>query len=175
VTDHNRTAVEIRVIIVMGVSGAGKTTVGKALAAELGWTFYEGDRFHPRSNIEKMSAGHPLTDEDRAPWLAALRQMIDDVIAGHERAVLACSALRHQYRKALTPTGPDREAVQFVYLEVPESVLRQRLASRSGHYMSAAMLPSQLATLEPPRRAEEIDGTLPVQEIVRQIRERLSV
>jgi gluconokinase len=173
VIDHSTLPVAVRVVVVMGVSGAGKTTVGKALAAQLRWKFYEGDDFHPRTNIEKMTAGHPLTDADRAPWLAALRRVIDGIIARQEHAVLACSALRHQYRKVLTPAGPDREAVRFVYLEVPKDVLHQRLATRQGHFMSAAMLDSQLATLEPPRRAEAIDGTLPVDEIVRQIREHL--
>jgi gluconokinase len=175
VKDHSTLPVAIRVVIVMGVSGAGKTTAGRALAAALRWKFYEGDDFHPRTNIEKMTAGHPLTDADRAPWLAALRQLIDGIIARQEHAVLACSALRRQYRQVLTPDGPDGEAVRFVYLDVPKKVLHDRLAMRQGHFMSAAMLDSQLATLEPPRHAETIDGTLPVDEIARQIRERLSL
>jgi gluconokinase len=175
VTDQDSTAEEIRIVVVMGVSGAGKTTVGQALARSLGWEFFEGDVFHPRVNIEKMRTGHPLTDADRAPWLAALRALIDGVIARREHGVLACSALRHQYRKMLTPEGRARNAVRFVYLEVPEDVLRQRLEQRRGHYMKPSMLASQLAILEPPTRAEAIDGTLPVDTIVRQIRQRLSL
>jgi carbohydrate kinase (thermoresistant glucokinase family) len=161
------------VIIVMGVSGAGKTTVGQALAKELGRTFYEGDDFHPPRNIEKMAAGQPLTDKDRAPWLATLRQLIDDCLTRGERAVIACSALRHQYRKLLTPEGPRGESVTFVFLDVPVDVLRARLRERKGHFMTDALLDSQLATLEPPRSAIRVDGTRPVDEIVREVRRRL--
>lgn len=171
----NRPASDVHVIIVMGVSGAGKTTVGQALARELGWTFYEGDDFHPPRNIEKMAAGQPLIDEDRAPWLAALRKLIDDVLARGERALIACSALRHRYRKQLTPEGPQRESVKFVFLDVPVAVLRERLKERRGHFMTEALLDSQLATLEPPRNALQVDGTRPIEEIVREVRRRLGL
>jgi gluconokinase len=171
----SKPASDVRVIIVMGVSGAGKTTVGRALAKALGWTFYEGDDFHPQRNIEKMAAGHPLTDEDRAPWLAALRKLIDDILTRGERAVIACSALRHQYRKQLTPDGPKRESVKFVFLDVPVAVLRERLRERQGHFMTEALLDSQLATLEPPRNALRVDGTRPVEEIAREVRRRLGL
>jgi gluconokinase len=159
----------------MGVSGAGKTTVGQALASELGRMFYEGDDFHPPRNIEKMAAGQPLTEEDRAPWLAALRKLIDAVLARDERAVVACSALRHRYRKQLTPEGRQGESLRFVFLEVPVAVLRERLRERLGHFMTEALLDSQLATLEPPRNALTIDGTRPVEEIVRDVRRRLGL
>jgi gluconokinase len=165
---------DVRVIIVMGVSGAGKTTVGHALARELGWAFYEGDDFHPPRNIEKMTAGQPLTDQDRGPWLAALRTLIDDLLARDERAVIACSALRHQYRKQLTPEAQP-QSVKFVYLDVPVAVLRERLRERRGHFMTAALLDSQLATLERPRNAIRVDGTRPVEEIVRDVRRRLAL
>jgi gluconokinase len=163
------------VIVVMGVSGAGKTTVGRALANELRWAFYEGDDFHPPRNVEKMAAAQPLTDEDRAPWLAALRRLIDDLLARGERAVVACSALRHQYRKRLTPEGQQHDAVKFVYLEVPVAVLRVRLRERLGHFMTEALLDSQLATLEPPRNALPVDGTRSVEEIVREVLQGLGL
>jgi gluconokinase len=166
---------DVHVIIVMGVSGAGKTTVGQALAKELRWAFYEGDVFHPPRNIEKMAAGQPLTDDDRAPWLAALRRLIDDLLARGERAVIACSALRHQYRKRLTPEGRQHDAVTFVYLGVPVAVLRVRLRERQGHFMTEALLDSQLATLEPPRNALPVDGTRSVEEIVREVLQGLGL
>lgn len=165
----------VHVIIVMGVSGAGKTTIGRALATGLGWTFYEGDDYHPPRNIEKMSAGQPLADEDRAPWLSALRMLIDDLLARDDRAVIACSALRHEYRKRLTPAGGQRESVRFVFLDVPAATLRQRLRQRQGHFMTDALLDSQLATLEPPRNAIRVDGTQPVAEIVRHVRQQLGL
>jgi gluconokinase len=168
-------ASDVQVIIVMGVSGAGKTTVGQALANELGWTFYEGDDFHPPRNIEKMAAGKPLTDEDRAPWLAALRTLIDETLARGGRAVIACSALRHGYRKRLTPDGQQRASVKFVFLDVPVAVLRERLRERRGHFMTDALLDSQLATLEPPRNALRVDGTRPVDEIAGDVRRRLGL
>jgi gluconokinase len=166
---------DVHVIIVMGVSGAGKTTVGRALATGLGWTFYEGDDFHPQRNIEKMAAGQPLTDEDRAPWLAALRSLIDGLLARDDRAVVACSALRHAYRKGLTPEEPRRDSVKFVFLDVPAAVLRQRLRQRQGHFMTDALLDSQLATLEPPRNALRVDGTRPVAEIILEVRRQLGL
>lgn len=162
------------VIIVMGVSGAGKTTVGRALSAALGWPFVEGDDYHPASNVEKMRHGIPLTDADRAPWLARLRGVIDETIAKGGHAVIACSALREAYRQELTPPRPVG-AVRFVLLDVPEDVLHARLAHRVGHYMPASLLGSQLATLERPADALCVDGTLPPETIVRRIREAFGV
>jgi gluconokinase len=156
----------------MGVSGSGKTTVGTALARRLGWTFVEGDDFHPARNIELMASGHPLTDGDRAPWLAALRQRIDDAIARREPIVLACSALRHSYRSVLAK-GVER-SVRFVQLEVPPEVLRERLKGRVGHYMPPELLHSQLATLEDSSTAIHVDGTKPVDVLVSEIVRALS-
>lgn len=164
-----------RFIVVMGVSGSGKTTVGRALASALGWPFHEGDAYHPAANVEKMARGEALTDEDRAPWLAALRALIASVLRAGTHGVLACSALRHSYRKALVPASVRRGEVRFVFLDVPAEVLRERLAHRSGHYMPASLLPSQLATLEPPREALRVDGTEPPDRIVATLRGRLGV
>jgi gluconokinase len=158
---------QIQIIIVMGVSGAGKTTVGRALAERLGWPFIEGDDFHPPANVAAMAAGHALTDADRAPWLTALRQRIEEILRTGGHGVIACSALKHSYRKQLV--GSDTEAVRIVQLEVPEAVLRERLERRHGHYMPASLLPSQLATLETSRSALHVDGTRPVNQIVDEI------
>ena len=142
----------------MGVSGSGKTTIGTRVAAELGWEFADGDDFHPAANVEKMRSGIPLTDADRAPWLARLRGMIADWIAAGKSAVLACSALKEEYRAELR-VAPE---LRFVYLRAPEEVLRRRLQARAGHYMKAGMLESQLAALEEPRDAVVVDvsGTM---------------
>lgn len=132
-------------IVVMGVSGCGKTTVGERLAATLGWPFLEGDRLHPKSNVDKMSAGVPLTDEDRWPWL----QAIADWIAAEERegrsTVVACSSLKRRYRDLLRSGAP---RVRFVHLHGPQSVLAERLAARKGHFFPAGLLASQYAALE---------------------------
>lgn len=156
-----------RVVIIMGVSGAGKTTVGRALADRLGWQFVEGDEFHPAANVQAMAAGHALTDADRAPWLAALRARIDAIIAANERAVIACSALKHAYRRVLAGERGGREGeVRFVQLDVPREVLRARLEARRTHFMPAALLDSQLETLEPSTTALHVDGALPVDQVV---------
>ncbi len=155
----------------MGVSGAGKTTVGRALAQALGWEFYDADDYHTPEHVAKMHRGEGLTDEDRRPWLAALCDMIAGIAHGHRHAVLACSALKQWYRTALIPADVEPGAVRFVYLDVPIEVLRDRLSDRADHYATPALLPSQLATLEPPRDALCVDGTLPVTEIVRVIRD----
>src|SRR5579884_1235439 len=130
------------IVVVMGVSGAGKTTVGRALAAALGWPFVDADDLHPAANVEKMRRGQPLDDADRAPWLAAVASTIRSMRDG----VVACSALKRAYRDLLRV----RDDVRFVYLAVDEKVLAARLAARQGHYMPPSLLPSQLATLEPP-------------------------
>ncbi len=133
-------------IVVMGVSGCGKTTVGEGLAAALGWPFDEGDRYHPAANVAKMSAHVPLTDEDRWPWLRALAGLI----AAHERkgesSVLACSSLKRAYRDLLR-TGAPR--VRFLHLHGSFEVLADRLAGRRGHFFPPDLLRSQFATLEP--------------------------
>jgi gluconokinase len=153
------------IVVVMGVSGAGKTTVGHALAVALGWPFVEADELHPPANIAKMSRGEPLDDADRAPWLEAVAARMRTL----EDGVVACSALRARYREVLA-VRPD---VRFVMLEVPPAVLAERLAQRRGHYMPASLLPSQLATLEPPADAIAVDATQPVDEVVARIRTAL--
>jgi gluconokinase len=161
--------VQPRVIVVMGIAGAGKTTVGRALADALGWAFHDADDFHPAANVGKMRAGVPLGDADRAPWLATLHDLIARIVARGEHAVLACSALRQAYREALLPAGAPA-AVAFVHLEVPASVAERRLAERPGHYMQASLVASQVATLEPPSNALCLDAELPVRELVSRIR-----
>lgn len=156
------------IVILMGVTASGKTTVGQRLAAVNGWEYAEGDDYHSEANKQKMHAGIPLTDEDRAPWLASLHE----VLLGWEQAgksgVLACSALRQAYRDTLSADIPPAH-LRFVLLEVPRAVLEDRLAHRENHYMSPALLDSQIATLETPHDALRVDGTAPVDQVVQQI------
>lgn len=159
----------------MGVSGAGKTVVGQALAQTIGWEFHDADDFHSPENVAKMHRGEGLTDDDRRPWLAALCGLIAEVVHGGRHAVLACSALKQWYRDALIPLDVDHRAVRYVHLDVPEAVLRARLAARAHHFATPALLPSQLATLELPHDALCVDGTLPVAQIVGVIREKLQL
>ena len=151
------------VLIFMGVSGSGKTTVGALFANKTGATFYEGDEFHPPENIEKMRRGIPLTDADRAKWLRTLRGIITRSLDEGEFTVLACSALKAAYRDLLR--GGDAR-VQFVYLTGPRAVLEGRLKARRGHFMPPALLDSQLATLEPPADALIISCEKSPEEIV---------
>ena len=159
------------VIILMGVSGAGKTTVGQLLASELRWEFADADDYHSVINIEKMREGIPLTDADRVSWLETLRALITTWIADGKNAVLACSALKRVYREELRIASE----VQFVYLKGTPQVLHQRLHDRRGHYMTEQMLESQLATLEEPEQAVTIDGHSSTAEIVKEIRARLAL
>jgi carbohydrate kinase (thermoresistant glucokinase family) len=135
------------VLVIMGVSGSGKSTVGIQLARRLGWVFKEGDDLHPEANIAKMRNGESLTDADREPWLAAVAAWIDGWIHDDVRGVITCSALRRSYRRYLTNGRPQ---VAFVFLEGEEAVLAARLAKRHGHFMPPSLLASQLATLEAP-------------------------
>ncbi len=135
------------IVVVMGVAGAGKTTVGELLAARLGWEFADADGFHTPENVEKMRRGQPLTDADRGPWLDRLAAGIDGWIAAKRPTVLACSALRRAYRDRL---AHGRREVLFLHLDAPRAELSARLAARRGHYMPASLLDSQLATLEQP-------------------------
>jgi len=143
------------VVLVMGVSGAGKTTVGRLLAMDLGWTFLDADDFHPAANVAKMHAGIPLTDEDRRPWLEALRRRIAGAHDRGESVVLACSALKHNYQHFLEEADPGD--VRCVFLEGPRELIRRRLEAREGHFMSPALLDSQFAALEPPDDAVRVD------------------
>ena len=139
-------------MIIFGVSGAGKTTVGKLLAREAGWRFIEADDFHPKANIEKMRAGHALTDEDRWPWLERLRQQIERSVAAGENAVLACSALKRAYRDRLR-VG---KAVKFVFLRGDYALIENQLRSRHRHFMNATLLRSQFDDFEQPQPDEHV-------------------
>ena len=160
------------VVVVMGVSGAGKTTVGTILAATLGWRFIEGDRLHPAANTDKMRAGLALTENDRAPWLAALHTEIERAVERREALVMACSALRERYRNVLRG---DCHRVRFVYLKVLQGVAEARSAARVGHFAGPALVPSQFATLEEPAEALTVDATLPPERIVLLIREAFGI
>lgn len=136
----------------MGVSGSGKTTVGKALAEALDWSFIEGDQFHSRANVDKMAKGIPLNDEDRAAWLDSLRTEIEKHLSKGRAAVVACSALKHSYREKLRVD----EQVQFVFLNIPFDVANERLSKRKGHFMPASLLESQFETLQQPQGDDSI-------------------
>jgi gluconokinase len=159
------------VILLMGVSGSGKTTVERLLALELGWEFADGDDYHPAANVEKMRNGIPLTDADRAPWLDTLRAFIAGWIAAGKNAVLACSALKQAYRESLR-VAPE---VQVVYLRGTPELLRERLRARAGHFMTERMLESQLAALEEPEDAVVVDVDRSPAEIVAEILARLGL
>jgi gluconokinase len=138
---------EPAVLVVMGVSGSGKTTVGKLLAERLGWPYAEADEFHSQANVAKMAAGHPLTDEDRKPWLDAIGRWIDERRAAHEPGVVSCSALKRAYRDLLRDGRPE---VRVVFLKGSRDVIGRRLVARHGHFMPATMLDSQFEALEEP-------------------------
>ena len=134
-------------IVVMGVAGSGKTTIGEKLAERLGWAYEDADKFHPRANVEKMSAGHPLTDEDRWPWLRAIADEIDRVCSRHGHVVIGCSALKRAYRDVLVHGRGD---VRIVYLDGSQELIGRRLKARKGHFMPPALLDSQFKALQPP-------------------------
>jgi len=153
---------DTRVLIVMGVSGVGKSTIAEALAQKLGWKFQEGDDLHPPANIEKMHAGIPLNDADRAPWLAAIKRWIDARIAAGEPGLITCSALKRRYRDTLID---GRASVRILYLHSDEATIEERIEHRTGHFMPTSLLESQLDTLEEPAEDEhpvtvEVAGTI---------------
>ena len=159
---------DVAAIIVMGVAGSGKTTVGTALAAALGSRFVDADDLHAPESIAKMARNEALDDADRGPWLDRLRAIIGGALAGEGRLVLACSALKASYRARLAG-GDAGERVRFVYLAGTPELFRARLAGRAGHFMKPAMLDSQFAALEPPADAITVDAARPVAQIVAQI------
>ena len=161
------------VLVVMGVSGSGKSTVAERLAARLGWRFEDGDKYHPPANVAKMSAGQPLTDEDRWPWLQAIADEIDCLSAAGQRAVVACSALKRAYRDILVH---GRDDIRIVFLNGTQDLIADRLAARKGHFMPPGLLASQFRTLEPPQPGEHpiavsIEATVEaiVDDIIRQL------
>jgi|SRR5580700_6050911 gluconokinase len=157
------------VIILMGVTGSGKTTVGLALAESLGWQFVDADDYHPPANVAKMRAGIPLDDADRAPWLASLQDAIVGWLQSGTNVVLACSALKQAYREELL-VNPQ---MKLVYLRGNPELISQRLSQRHGHYMDPKLLASQFATLEEPGGAVAVDIDTDVPEIVAAIRKAL--
>ena|SRR6516225_935227 len=150
-------------VIVMGVTGSGKTTVGRLLAQRMDCSFFDADDFHPPANVEKMRSGQPLEDADRLPWLEKLRELIDDELRAGRSLVLGCSALRQKYRDALI-SSPGQ--VVFLYLKIRPETARARLEARAGHYMPASLVASQFETLEEPEHAIVVDGELPPTEAV---------
>ena len=159
------------IVVVMGVSGSGKTTVGRALAEATGWPYLDADDFHPPENVAKMRAGTPLTDDDRWPWLDRLTAEMRAIEARGDNAILGCSALRQAYRDRLAGAGD----VRFVHLKGDRATIAARLSGRSGHYMPPALLDSQLATLEDPTDAIVVDIRLAPDEQAAAILDALSL
>lgn len=155
-----------RFVIVMGVSGCGKSSVGKSLAENLGWDFYDADDFHPPENVAKMENGTALDDSDRAPWLASLNELISSSLKVDKPGVLACSALKDRYRRQLMDGN---HGVQIVYLKGSYELIWSRMKTRTDHYMKPHMLKSQFETLEEPTNAIVVDISLSVDEIVQEV------
>ena len=160
------------IVVLMGVSGSGKTTVGKELARQLGWEFRDADDYHPAANIAKMHAGIPLNDEDRRPWLDALARMIDEVRGRGASLVLACSALKHAYQAYLKH---DRDDVRYIFLSGSPELIARRLAARKGHFMDPGLLTSQFESLEPPEDAIRVDISPGPEAIAAEIRRKLGL
>ena len=156
-------------LVVMGVAGSGKSTIAEKLAERLGWTYEDGDNFHPEANVAKMSAGQPLTDEDRWPWLQSIADEIDKVSRTGNRLVIACSALKRAYRDVLVH---GRRDIGIVYLDGSQALIAERLKTRKGHFMPPGLLDSQFKTLEPPAPDERpivVSIDAPVETIVEAI------
>jgi gluconokinase len=160
------------ILIVMGVSGSGKTTIAKALVALTGWLFAEGDDYHSETNRKKMHAGIPLTDEDRAPWLESLHQLLLGWFEGGQDGVLTCSALKQSYRDVLS-AGILKSAYRFVLLEGSPELLSKRLTERQGHFMNPGLLASQFATLEIPNDAIRVSVDQVPEAVARQILDQI--
>jgi carbohydrate kinase (thermoresistant glucokinase family) len=154
------------IAVVMGVSGSGKTAIGAALAAELGWRFIDADDYHPEANVAKMAAGQPLDDEDRWPWLDRLNSILKE----ERQAVLACSALKERYRARI---ASGIASIEWIYLKGDFDLIHSRLAQRQHRYMPASLLESQFAALEPPARAITVDVSADVESCVAAIAARL--
>jgi carbohydrate kinase (thermoresistant glucokinase family) len=152
-----------KIIVMMGVSGCGKTTVGQLVAKELGWEFIEGDEYHSPENIAKMSSGQPLNDEDRFDWMNSLNAKISDLLSANESGVLACSALKDKHRKHLARNW--EEQVLFIHIQGTFDEIHQRMEARQGHYMKSGMLKSQFEALEPPDNVPVYDSSLTPEEI----------
>ena len=162
-------------LVIMGVSGSGKSTIADELAERIGWKYEDGDRFHPPSNVAKMSAGHPLTDQDRWPWLRAIAAEIDRACGAGEHLVIACSALKRAYRDLLVH---GRNDVRIIYLKGTQALIAKRIAHRTHHFMPADLLESQFSTLEPPAPGEKVltvSIDAPVEVIVDDIVHRLKL
>lgn len=164
-----------RAVVLMGPAGSGKSTVGRALADALGWSFVEGDGLHLPASVARMQAGLPLGEAERTPWLAALAAAVEACLARGESVVVACSALRRAYRAALVPPGRASQ-MRWVYLHAPAEVLARRVGERTGHFFPAALLATQIEALEAPTPGEAVavvDATLPVDRLVAELRARL--
>lgn len=159
------------ILILMGVTGSGKTTVGQLLTADVGWKYFDADDFHTAANIEKMKQGVPLNDADREPWLLRLREVIRECLATNEPAIFSCSALKESYRELLMID----DRVQLVYLKGTAQLISQRLKNRSDHYMNPALLESQFETLEEPFDCLQVDVSNPPREIVSTIKKHFQL
>ncbi len=159
-------------IVLMGVAGSGKTTVGRLLAEQLGWPFRDADEFHPAANVAKMSAGRPLDDQDRAPWLAAIRAYLAEQLAAGQSVIVTCSALKQRYREAIVA---DPTRTRLVHLQGDFGLILGRMQRRTDHFMKPAMLESQFAALEPPEGVECVNIDRTPEQIVTEIRRRLGL
>jgi carbohydrate kinase (thermoresistant glucokinase family) len=161
------------ILYIMGVSGAGKTTVGERLGEQLNLPFYDGDDFHPQANVAKMRAGQPLNDADRREWLAAIHQFAQARLQEGQSAIIACSALKQAYRDRLSEGMASQ--VRWIYLEASYALIRERLEQRRGHFMPPSLLPSQFETLEPPADALRVDAGRPLPEILSYLQSELNL